>query len=224
MGLQHLVNQGKDEGLHTEEQDNDAREAKRKELLRDLRMVVKSAAMTALLIRLHGDTTFHFQPVFKNMLFNPTSMHSWEPDFIWDGDPQNRKNNLNEDYRAAHWHVAPFVQVVCSPAVLMFKKGGPPEVANAVERGVRVKRLRKALVSLRWGTQRSIPPQPDDGYLELEEALDLARQKYDERDAVYAQMEQDAAEHQRLKDEESERCEREAEAKQKSQARSCAIM
>ena len=98
-------------------------------------------------------------------------MQAWDPNYIWTGDPQNTENDLAGSYRAIHWNCEPVIQVICSSAVVMFRKGGPEEVECAEESGLRVKTLRKALVSLRWGKQRAVPPKPDDGYLELEEVL-----------------------------------------------------
>ena len=194
VGLEQIEHEAEREESSTEAQgqEENGRKAELGRLLMDLRAIVKTAAMASLTLRLCTDTTFYFQPAFKNTVFDPNAMQSWDFDFIWDGDPQNQENDLSEAYRAAHWNDEPVIQVICSPAVVMFKKGGPPEAERPGERGLRVKTLRKALVSLRWGTHRAVPPKPDDGYLEFEEALSLAREKYSERDATYTEMEQEA--------------------------------
>ncbi|KAI9658262.1 MAG: hypothetical protein M1821_002395 [Bathelium mastoideum] len=189
----HAGDAKSDNGLYYHER---PQEAEQYRVLMDLRIIVQSAAMTSLLIRLCSDTTFHFQPVFKNTLFLPDVMDAWDPSYIRDGDPQNKGNELSEPYRALHRKCNPVVQVICSPSILMFRKGGPVGLKDAEETGLRVKTLRKALVSVRWGKQRAITPKSNDGYLEFDAALDMASKIYNESDAAYERQDQEAADQQ----------------------------
>ncbi|KAF2234382.1 hypothetical protein EV356DRAFT_532948 [Viridothelium virens] len=232
VGLELLERQSVDNGIFAEAQSTQRspsepgslRRAELRKLLLDLRMIVKSAAMSSLIIRLSADTIFHFQAMFKNTVFERDVMQSWDVDFIWNGDTENMDNNLDEAYRAEHAEDEPVIQVICSPAIVMFKKGGPPEAEKPGERGLRVKTLRKALVNLRWGRKRDIPPKPNDGYLEFKEALDVAREIYNERDATYAQLDLAAKERTDREEADVRRKQAAVRARKKSQSRSCIVM
>ncbi|KAL9094587.1 MAG: hypothetical protein Q9165_003146 [Trypethelium subeluteriae] len=231
LGLELLERQSADEGISTEAQSTQglpseqgsSRKIELGKLLRDLRMIVKSAAMSSLIIRISADTIYHFQPMFKNTVFERDVMQSWDIDFIWDGDTENMENNLDEAYRAEHANDEPVIQVDCFPAIVMFKKGGPPEAEKPGERGLRVKTLRKALVNLRWGRKRDVPPKPHDGYLEFEEALDVAREIYNERDAAYTQLELATRERRDREEAELRRKQAAEKSRKKSQSHSCVV-
>ncbi|KAI9703023.1 MAG: hypothetical protein M1820_006014 [Bogoriella megaspora] len=162
----------------------EARQAVQHKIISGLRNIVEKAVKLAITIRVTEDIIFHFRPSYKNTLYEYESMESWDGEFISRGDPQYPSNHLRKAYRRAHWEDEPIVQIVVFPGVTMFKRGAPPGIEEVEtdelkfkEKGIRVKRLRKSLVYLRWGSERSVPPKKDDGYIELLDAFAMARGK-----------------------------------------------
>jgi hypothetical protein len=172
-GLQNLPFSSK-KGLSFRGVEAELAQRLQKRIILDLEGIVQRAGMAAFIIR-RASFPIILQPPYKNTIFDAEYMESREPDFVAAGNPQSDYAQLTKGFRwcEAHWNDEPIVQVVCSSAVVLYAKGGPEDMDVRGDLGFRIKVLKKGIVDLRWGRERSVLPSPSRGaaYCELKDAI-----------------------------------------------------